>query len=482
MMRSFLWLCCALAVACQRPAYIQLSLPRDAAQSPIIGGHSVPTGATLQVFMMAELLTYEYQGKQALGLAVCSATLVGSKTLLTAAHCLDMRVDVQQLDTNDPNSAVAPVAMDIWALNGSDLSSVLDSATLALQNSASTDPLGDTQRVFKNAGGYEVVKSLFPSTWDPLNVGGGSDVGMALLDRGPGIVPKPFNTTAVALQGKTIRIVGYGIDNASASTGAGQLREIDLAAGAVSKGIITTGDGTSQGICHGDSGGPSLFTFPDNVERVVGVHSYTANTACLRGGDSEVDTYASFIQQFLDANDSACVRDGVCNAACTGATPDPDCAALGGACTNDQDCASGLCIADAQHPATYCSMSCNTTADCSNDLVCLTSQCQKKQLPWARLGENCAAEVAVCKTGFDCVNMSNGTQICWEQCTQDSDCVTAQSCNQTIDEGTYCSQKVLAAKTASDAATKTGCNATAEPVWLVILAAGFVLRARRRRD
>ena len=154
------------------------------------------------------------------------------------------------------------------------MTTVWNNASNALDSDSSADPLGDARAVLQNAGFIQVVSSQFPSAWDPNDVSKGSDVGMALLAQAPGVTPKPYNTADISgLAGDTIRLLGYGVSNASTGSGTGQLRQISIASGAVSGGIIATGNGTSKGTCLGDSGGPSYFTFPDGVERLVGIHS-----------------------------------------------------------------------------------------------------------------------------------------------------------------------------------------------------------------
>ena len=469
MMRSSPLLICLLATACRQiPDVSAEKITKSSTSTALVAGANAADPA---VFLLIELLTYQYNGAEQILIRECSSTLIGSKTMLTSAHCVDSRSDILQYDPNVPSSLVTPAALEIWALDGIDLTGVLSDANAALADPS--DPLSAARAVLKSAGAFEVVGSAFPDAWNPDDPGAGADIGLALLDRAPSVATKPFNIdSASVLVGKKVRLLGYGINDGSAATGAGRLRELDNTVASVGAGAISIGDG----VCEGDSGGPSFFTFSDGVERVVGVHSHTRGDDCTNGTDSEVDTYTDFIEAYLTAHDSPCSADRVCNNGCPS---DPDCATIGSACTAPSDCASGSCIADAQHADTYCSTTCSVTADCGGDLICRTSQCQKAQLPWARLGESCADTVAVCITGFDCVNMSNGTQICWEQCTQDSDCATGQTCSQTIDGGKYCSQKNLATESAPTSATKTGCRASGPPLWLVILAVALVVRRKR---
>jgi uncharacterized protein (TIGR03382 family) len=86
--------------------------------------------------------------------------------------------------------------------------------------------------------------------------------------------------------------------------GSGVRRSVDLIFDSIQSRTFYLGDQTQHGVCHGDSGGPSFHTFPDGVERLVGVHSFTARTDCLLGGDTRVDAFAPFIQGWLTDKDA----------------------------------------------------------------------------------------------------------------------------------------------------------------------------------
>ena len=73
--------------------------------------------------------------------------------------------------------------------------------------------------------------------------------------------------------GQPVRALGYGLD--ALDGGTGTRHEVALTLRQISPEQILIGDLVSKGICRGDSGGPTLHTFDDGVERVIGVHSFT---------------------------------------------------------------------------------------------------------------------------------------------------------------------------------------------------------------
>src|SRR5262249_24253416 len=145
--------------------------------------------------------------------------------------------------------------------------------------------------------------------------------------RTPGIAPKPWNTATIdALHGAPLRAVGYGATTGGANpSGAGVKHQVNLTFVQIAAAQFELGDMTSHGICHGDSGGPSFHTFPDGIERVVGVHSFTIDQNCLDGADSRTDYFRSFIDTWMAQNETrTCAIDGLCKQGCT--PVDQDCA------------------------------------------------------------------------------------------------------------------------------------------------------------
>lgn len=340
------------------------------ARGAIIGGTT--DFGDPEVFMLISVYEDGQQGS-------CSATLIGERTLLTAAHCVDPRM-------NNASS------MQLWAHNKTSV------------NQAS------------NADLIQIVETRIEPRWNPF-VSLANDVALARLAYSPNVPPKAWNTQSVSgYIGKPLRAVGYGT---TATQESGVKHTVNLTFRDVNATHIALGDQVGKGVCHGDSGGPSFHTFSDGVERVVGVHSFTASEDCVDGADIRVDPYASFIQTWMNekegprcdrdgrcaANcpsvdlDCVCADDGACTTECPDLTadpdcpkdcvanqicsidpcpePDPDCVPQGAECTFAEQCQYRQCISDVQHPKPYCSRPCTQNSECSSGLECSSAQlCQ----------------------------------------------------------------------------------------------------------
>jgi MYXO-CTERM domain-containing protein len=461
--------------------------PRVAAQhAAIIGGHT--DMADPEVFEI-EIIGDNNEG------ASCTGTLIDQHTLITAAHCVDPRT-----------------------IGATDI-------TLYVMNLTNDQSAGSSDYI-------SVTKMQFHPAWDPDTLA--NDVGAVLLSEVPiGVTPKQWNKTSISdLTGKTIRAVGYGANlGGTDPSGAGLKREVDLTFRRIDPQIFYLGDLTAKGICHGDSGGPSFYTFPDGVERVVGVHSFTAEDDCLDGADTRVDYVQSFVTDWINANeepncgddgrcatgcatpdiDCLCAADGQCTAMCpdlnrdpdcppdcgmnqTCSTmpcpvPDPDCVPLGEECSSANLCLSRLCVTDLQHMTPYCTAMCSTDADCSagDDMFCdpTSSFCSYKTSPLTAMGLACKPVESVCDSGGICAGVSSALAYCSKPCTQDTDCTDSGStCATSYDGLMYCSEPPkpvvqLPLLSAQGDKASVGCTSAAGVLpLLALLALG---RSRRRR-
>jgi hypothetical protein len=173
-----------------------------------------------------------------------------------------------------------------------------------------------------------------------------------LLDGAPDASVLPINTSDIsALSGQAIRVIGYGRNGPSGTSGIKQ--QVALTAYNIQANQFELGDGVSKGTCLGGSGGPSLHTFPDGVERIVGVHSH-GNANCLDGFDARPDAYQGWIAGWLAQYDplSVGVADGQ---PCTvGGTP----------------CVSGSTCTGPPGGATFCLLPCAKPGDCPTGWAC----------------------------------------------------------------------------------------------------------------
>ncbi len=424
------------------------------------------------------------------GRGSCSATLIGARTLLTAAHCVDpLRFGASSLAMMATNKTHAATAQP------SDFITVVD---------ARRHP-----------------EWSFPS---PNN-----DIALALLEKAPTIAPKRLNFASVTrFGGKPLRAVGYGMTGPD-DGGSGIKRQVHLTFRQLTATQIRIGDQLSKGICSGDSGGPSFHLFADGVERVVGVHSTSSVTdSCLDGTDQRVDVHAAFIRAWLVEKETAacgddgqcvptgcpeldldcqCEADGLCTDKCSHLQYDPDCPAdcvengvcsvgpcpipdvdcgnFSGACSKPEDCLGARCVTDPQHERAYCSAACTLNPECPATMFCdATRTCRYQQLPIAHQGAPCAAGKQLCEPGAICLVSTQSPGTCVEPCVKDSDCTDNRMCVGDAAFSRSCQRPVeLPTPREASPSALWGC-ATTRPeglsVWVSVWLAGTG-RARKRK-
>lgn len=178
------------------------------------------------------------------GLGICTGTLIGTQTVLTAAHCLDEII----------------------------------SAKFRL---GSTD--------------YVVSKGVQHSQYSS-SVINAYDLGLVVLSsKVSGVMPAPL-AKAPPQAGQLITVVGYGVTGTD-QTNYGTKRVTQNLIASV-KNQYFRYDGSSNGAgntCQGDSGGPS-FRLIDDEEVLIGVHA-TASVPCgIAGNDMRVDVFYQWIE------------------------------------------------------------------------------------------------------------------------------------------------------------------------------------------
>lgn len=312
----------------------------------------------------------------------CSATLVGSRTLLTAAHCVD------------PNLGT------IWATNSTDVERPV--------------------RV------YRVEERRAHPRWNDSAIDG-FDVALLLIDAAPeGVAPKPYNTTSLdGFEGRPIRAVGYGADEANQH---GIKRQVEVIFRGIDEDRFALGDQTQKGVCYGDSGGPTFHRFEDGIERLVGVHSYTISDSCLDGVDMRVDAHADFIEQWFLEKEERCIEDGRCRPGCT--PPDIDCL-----CQLDGIC-GGQCPEPMSDP--------DCPRDCAQNGVCAADPCPEPDIDCVPDGQPCHSELQ-CAHRLCMGNAQRADFFCTRGCSSDADCPTTLTCvrgvchfGEDADAATHC--------------------------------------------
>lgn len=417
------------ALFCLALAACSSGVPVDGtgrARAAIVGGQPAP--ADVDVYRLA--IDADGAG------TTCSATLIAPHTLLTAAHCVD------------------PVSLGARVV------------TVRATNA----PSGDGPFV-------DVAQTRLHPLWMPA-IDLGHDLALLRLAAPQPAPPRPLNLTALTgLGGAPIRAVGYGTDLTDG--GMGTRRSVELVIRQLSDTLIDLGDLSSRGVCHGDSGGPTFHRFGDDVERLIGVHSFTRSEACVDGADTRVDREADFLLSWIAEHEDACAPNGVC---ATGPCPasDPDCRAPGAACETAFQCPGRDCGADAQHPRPYCSRPCGGPADCPTPLTCepTRGRCQLPQLPTVRPGEPCRPGESFCLDDGVCSGVSAASPVCSLRCVMSATCPASHECGRgfTGDEVCLPRPRTLPFASVTAPAAPRGCS-TGEGLAL-FAALGLALRRR----
>jgi secreted trypsin-like serine protease len=183
----------------------------------------------------------------------CTATLIGPRTVLTAAHCLE-GADPATFRFVGGSNALKPA----WSVD----------ATGGLQHHAWTGK-------------------------------GQNDIALVFLAKQPPVDPLPTNAALPAdIVGRTMRFVGYGVNDGSSQTGAGKKREVTMTIAEVADTEFAYAD-AGKNTCNGDSGGPAFLLNEQGQWEVAGVTSRGDRTCVKYGIDTRVDAFEAFISANL---------------------------------------------------------------------------------------------------------------------------------------------------------------------------------------
>lgn len=431
--------------------------PAHSATHAIVGGEVAYDEAT--VFAL---------GKMGLGIW-CSATLIAPRTLLTAAHCV---VD-------------APTGLAVT--NHYNVTSWADALPVA-----EVYPHPE----YADAGLLE------------------SDIALLQLTRAPaGVTPASINRLSVdTLTGQSVVAVGYG--QVAAGDQPGTRRLVEAAVSAVTPSAFTFGS-QGEGLCYGDSGGPSFEVGTGG--RLLGVHTELTASGCGAGRDVRVDRFASFIDAFVTAHqatcasgngcvdgcapvdaDCACESDGVCAADCAMpdedpdcpehcladgvcaalgcAQPDADCLAEGADCATAEVCPGHQCLSDEMHPTPYCSRNCVNDGNCKDGMRCSFGVCRYPVFAEAQLGQSCQVGQTPCRGGV-CAGPVKGEETCRAACSTSKACLDGSACRSSRDGVWYCEGPSV--DVPMGGGTSHGCTHAPGGVAAVLL--GLLLTRRRWR-
>lgn len=422
----------------------------------------------------------------------CSGTLVGPKTVLTAAHCIG---DYPQY----------------FVVFGGRTSQPARAIRMRAQVS---DP------------GYDGTR--------------GDDFGLVRLATAvTDIAPIPLNTAPVtaAWLGLPIRHAGFGVTDGTTQTRSDAKREVSYALRQIMANEIESGAAGKQ-TCSGDSGGPGFMVPPGGTSEVlVGVVSWGDQDCAVQGWDGRVDAALdSWIRPTMDAwevascatgneckpgctpvdQDCVCVGDGVCSPDCLDPStdpdcprdcaangicstrpcgrPDPDCVELGGACISQFVCATRVCVGDSQHSQPYCTRACAAAADCPSGLECRESRCEFPLKPQRQRFEPCDAATEYCVGAVCSGPIQDGAATrCVVPCVSEADCGPGGgACEGGVNGAHYCRPAGLNFTAATITSVGTGarvaslspaagCSAVGALTPMLWAGAALLTLSRRRR-
>jgi hypothetical protein len=191
------------------------------------------------------------------GQALCTGTLITEDSVLTAAHCVD----------ENPSALMIVFSLRV---QGADPSAVRE-VTSFVQN-----PL-----------------------WGQNSPQGRGDLAVLHFEGGLPIGYQPVTLATADLEitaGLDVMMLGYGVTDGVAQTGAGVLRETETSVIDIASATEAVTDGQKTSVCFGDSGGPA-FSQEGGQWVQWGVASSVLDQACSQASiHTEVASYLSWIQ------------------------------------------------------------------------------------------------------------------------------------------------------------------------------------------
>jgi len=453
----------------------------------------------------------------------CTATLIGHRTVLTAAHCV--------LTENAPYQLLQPVHFYVGGFSG----------TKYTATSVTTHP--------SYAGGNKADIAVVRLAYDVA-----------------GITPAIIASSAPKAT-EVVRLVGYGKTSEGGPDDFGTKRVAQNSIGQIFAQYFSVygASGSLGNLCDGDSGGPTFAT-RNGKEVLVGVHSTKGGTCGQEGNDMRVDAFhgwiaaeaggdlytettdqaaptvqflspaehaqlgSSFLVQLAVSDDVGVVRvvlhvngqvagerttapftfqlqnlpagtmtleavayDGAGRTGSSstqvtvtaGSTAPAQGKVFGAACTGGAECQSSICVAGATAGALFCSKTCAGPADCPTTMECAQNLCRQKG--GAQVGDFGGAcdGPQDCASGLCALDPTNGQRFCTQGC--DANAATSTCPGTSVcypGAGTGLCGPLLDNNAAPENMLEGGCSVGAGPTsgglgFVLVLLAG-VLVARRR--
>ncbi|MBX3247950.1 MAG: S1 family peptidase [Myxococcales bacterium] len=380
-MRRLLASCLCLLAACAAEAPGSLT-------SPIINGS--PTSSYREVVAVVTVTS----GGSVRG--ICSGTVIGPRTVLTAKHCID-----------DGTRRTPPANLRVVV--GTNIFSSVEATYQVTEVFAPPGPFVDDDLLM------------------------GNDIALVNVSAN---INTPIREVArsTARRGMPITIVGFGRTDPNRS-GSGVKFMGTTNVGEIYLRVFQT-MGMSR-TCQGDSGGPAF----DAAGRVIGITSFGIDERCREDMSFYTETahHRELIAQALGGEPPCTPRATECNGAdddCDGRV-DSGCGTLGADCFESSDCTSGQCrrIQDRM----VCTQDCvpfstaGATGTCPAGYYCDVTSCSLGACVPGSPGT--APDGASCTRDGDCAsahcqNLATGGAICGRPCRSDGDaCGEGLTCN-----------------------------------------------------
>lgn len=209
--------------------------------------------------------------------SICTASILSSSILLTAAHCVD----------GDPSNLVVVFNRSIEDAKLT-TRQVTDYKTSPVWGARQNEPL--------NNGDIAVVRFE-----------GGLPAGFKAA--------KLLSNSANLKDGQAVTLAGYGTSDGIAQTGAGKLRfvETTLKNATYTKSEILMEQSKGKGACHGDSGGPAYVKSTNGEYVVIGVTSRGVddpkNTCGVSAAYTSTSYYSAWIVRTAKAMNNAAKKN-----------------------------------------------------------------------------------------------------------------------------------------------------------------------------
>jgi hypothetical protein len=393
----------------------------------IIGGQAVTNAVDVGVVALGAS-----NGQRAQ--SVCTGSLIGPKTILTAAHCVNV-----------------VATANLYAFFGADIGRPTQAVRIVRQ----------------------IRHPAYASTRNDFGL-------MELQTRVLNVPLIEMNSTPLSTAdvGRMYRSVGFGVSDGRAQTGSGLKREVSTPVTRIDSTNITYGAPGRQ-TCQGDSGGPGFLLF-GTTPKLAGVVSYGDQGCQQFGSDGRVDVALPWIRMAMAQweeptceidgvckagctpidQDCACATDGRCDPACQDPARDSDCArdcirdgvcSLGPCPGADVDCVpentfcravtqctGRRCEADPQATTPYCTRNCQAPSDCQSGMECFNGLCRRPQKPTKTPLEVCTSGADFCLEGHVC-SLPSGAEFsrCVKPCDSSRDC-GADSCDAASNGQRFC--------------------------------------------